>query len=128
MFRVLITDSSYKHAIALARYLKEAVPDIDLAGHTMATFNIGSWYSCFDRSIRGVPLEQVVQNNSFDMVIPVGGRSVLHVSKLCPELAILPSPDRLEICFDKVKTIEFAGGIGISVPRSQVLFYPEIGR
>lgn len=61
----------------------------------------------------------------FDMVIPVGGTSVLSVSRAWPQLAVLPSVDQLEICYDKAKTITFAERLGVPVPRTFVIRSPD---
>lgn len=116
--RVLITDSTYKHSIALARYLKRDIPGLHLTGWTRSNSRLAQWYSCFDETIRGTSLENVLGTHQFDMVIPVGGVSVLEASRLCPELAVLPEPAQLEVCYDKTKTIAFAQQAGVPVPET----------
>lgn len=124
-FRVLVTDSSFKHAIALARYLKRDIPDLHITGHTGRWLNLGSMYSCFDETISNIPLERAIRENNFEMLIPVGANSVLSVSRLKPSLAVLPSVEQLEISYDKASTIRFALNAGVPVPKTQVLVSVE---
>ena len=116
--RVLITDSTYKHSIALARYIKRDIPDVHLTGCTNSDSRLPEWYSCFDETIRKTSLENAIRAGRFDMVIPVGGAAVLEVSRLCPQLCLLPGIPQLDLCYDKVKTIEFAKQIGVPVPQT----------
>jgi predicted ATP-grasp superfamily ATP-dependent carboligase len=123
--RILITDSTYKHSIALARYIKRDFPTLHLTGCTASNSRLPEWYGCFDETLRRTSVTDAIRMRDFDMVIPVGGTSVLSVSRAWPQLAVLPSVDQLEICYDKAKTITFAERLGVPVPRTFVIRSPD---
>ncbi len=123
--RVLITDSTYKHSIALARYLKREMPDLHLVGCSIQGRPVPDWYGCFDETIRRTSVEEVLAKQSFDMVIPVGGLGVLAVARLCPELAVLPSLEQIEICYDKPRTLALAKQLSVPAPESFFIASPE---
>ncbi len=117
MFRILITDVSYKNSIAIQRYLRQALPDIHLTGHQEASFPpLARFYPYLNRLICNTSLESLLKAESFDMVIPIGGKSVLTVAATCPSLALLPSQGSLDICFDKSRTMELASRLNIPHP------------
>jgi predicted ATP-grasp superfamily ATP-dependent carboligase len=121
MLRVLITDASYKHAIALARHAKSALPDLYVIGHADRIGRLAKWHSCFDSVVSGVELEQALETEAYDMVIPVGGRSVLTVAASRPALSVLPGLDQLEVCYDKPRTIALAEKLDVPAPRTWYL-------
>jgi hypothetical protein len=120
MFRVLVTDASYKNAIALASHIKRALPDVQVLGHDpsprLARF--ARWYCCFDAVLTGMPLETALEMKRFDMVIPVGATSVLTTIKRCPDLAVLPARERVEICYDKYSSVQLARSVGVPTPET----------
>jgi predicted ATP-grasp superfamily ATP-dependent carboligase len=118
MFRVLVTDASYKHAIALVRHARSEIPDLYVIGHTNKTPLVAKWHACFDAVVCGVPLERALETQNYDMIIPVGGRSVLTVAARCPELSVLPPLDQLKICYDKPRTIELAQRLAVPAPQT----------
>jgi len=118
MFRVLVTDASYKHTIALVRHARREIPDLYVIGHTDHNSRVASWHSCFDSVISNVSLEHALWLQDYDMIIPVGGNSVLTVAESFPEHAVLPPLDKLELCYDKPRTIEFAGNVGVPAPKT----------
>ena len=91
MFNALVTDANYKHAVALARHAKKVIPDSRVVGHDAAHGALARAYRCYDAILTGMSLESALRNGSFDMVIPVGGTSVLTVAAECPALAVLPA-------------------------------------
>ncbi|MGH7988473.1 MAG: hypothetical protein ACREQX_19600 [Candidatus Binataceae bacterium] len=118
MFRILLTDASYKHAIALARHARKELPDLHVLGHSTLTPRLAKWQSCYDAVISDMPLERALATQTYDMVIPVGGLSVLTVAAHRPERAILPDRDRLEVCYDKCRTVALARKFDVPAPRS----------
>jgi predicted ATP-grasp superfamily ATP-dependent carboligase len=118
MFRVLVTDATYKHTVALARHAKAALPDLYLIGHTRRTGLVAKWNGCFDAVVCGMPLEAALDKQRYDMVIPVGGPSVLTVAARCPQYSVLAPRSNLETCFDKCLTIELAQRIALPAPRT----------
>ena len=125
MFRILITDTKYKHAIALARYLKKDLPEVHLTAQWKQPTRVPRWYACFDDFQLGTPLDEVLNHGGFSMVIPVGAGSVLKVSRACAHLAVLPSLESLESAYDKVKTLAIAARLGIPVPKTQFVRDPK---
>ncbi|HTY55134.1 MAG TPA: hypothetical protein VMB26_08040 [Candidatus Binataceae bacterium] len=119
MFRVLVTDASYKHTIALARHAKKEIDDLYIIGHTTENSRFAGWYSCFDSVISNVSLEHALWLQDYDMIIPVGGSSVLSVAASFPTLAVLPQLDHLELCYDKPRTMQFAESIAVPIPRTR---------
>lgn len=121
LHRVLVTDAHYKHAIALARFIKRELPGVHLTGHSRRAIRLAKCYGYFDAFVAGEPLRETLLKRSFDQAIPVGGQSVLEVAALCPELAVLPPMERLVSCYDKRATIELANRLGVPAPRTQAL-------
>src|SRR5215471_15633660 len=118
MFNALVTDASYKHAVALARHAKRVIPDLRLVGHDKAHGALARAYGSYDAILTGMPLESALRNGSFDMVIPVGGSSVLKVAAECPALAVLPERGALEVCYDKRRTVELAKKLEVCTPQT----------
>lgn len=121
MFRILVTDASYKHTIALVRHARSEIPDVYVIGHTARPSLVAKWHACFDSMVCGMPLERALETQNYDMVIPVGGRSVLTVAATCPEFSVLPPRSQLEICYDKPRTIDLAERLAVPAPRTRYL-------
>lgn len=51
----------------------------------------------------GGDLVRALERVDYDLVIPVGARSVSTVANAFPERAILPSRAAIDVCFDKLK-------------------------
>src|ERR1700758_106106 len=77
--RVLITDSDYKHSIALARYIKRELKDVYLIGQSTDGGRWARHYSCFDELYTNESLEKAFSKGGFDQVIPIGAASTLEV-------------------------------------------------
>ena len=118
MFNALVTDANYKHAVALARHAKKVIPDSRVVGHDAAARGPCRAYRCHDAILTGMSLESALRNGSFDMVIPVGGTSVLTVPAECPALAVLPARGDLEVCYDKRRTVELANKLEVPAPQT----------
>jgi hypothetical protein len=118
VFRALVTDASYKHAVALARHAKRAIPDLRIVGHDAVHGVLAGSYRCYDRILSEMPLKSALRDGSFDMVIPVGATSVLTVAAECPELAVLPPREGLEISYDKHRTVDLANKLEVPAPQT----------
>jgi predicted ATP-grasp superfamily ATP-dependent carboligase len=118
MFKILVTDAAYKHAIALVRYAKRDIRDLYVIGHSTRLGRFAKWHSCFDSVVSRIPLEQALETLEYDMVIPVGAQSVLTVAARRPAMAVLPGLDQLAVCFDKRRTIELARRESVPAPRT----------
>jgi predicted ATP-grasp superfamily ATP-dependent carboligase len=121
MLRILVTDGDNKHSIAIGRFLKNDIHDIYLIAHTRKRSLFARFYKCFDSLIEGVPLQEALTTAKIDMVIPVGGESVLIVNAQARDKAVLPPPPSLGICYDKFRTVRFAEELGVPVPRTVLL-------
>lgn len=117
--RIAITDASYKHALALATYLKH--PKIELFGINPVPFKFASLYQKHYHTQLTGELEEIVQKHSFDLVIPVGNSSVETLSRINYPNAVLPPARALEIALSKTKTVRFAESLGCSVPKTFAL-------
>jgi hypothetical protein len=118
VFHALVTDASYKHAVALARHAKRAIPNLRLVGHDAVHGVLAGSYRCYDTILTGMPLKNALRNGTFDMVIPVGATSVLTVAAECPALAVLPPREQLEVSYDKRRTVELASKLEVPVPQT----------
>lgn len=116
MFRVLITDASSKHCLPLQRHIRRELPDVELVGHDMHFYPLCKHYGYLHSLIRRVPLEKVLHERDFDMILPVGAKAVATVARCRPELAALPSPESLTCCFDKSATLSLAQRLDVPTP------------
>jgi hypothetical protein len=119
VFRVVVTDASYKHSIAFADYARRALPDLHIIGHTSGSAAPAKWHACYDEVTAAGPLEALLKAGDFDMVAPIGGNSVLTVAELAPQTALLAPRTTIEMCFDKTRTLEFAKAQDVPVPQTR---------
>jgi predicted ATP-grasp superfamily ATP-dependent carboligase len=96
-----------------------------VVGHANRGAHIAKWNVCFDAVICGISLAQALKMQKYNMVIPVGGRSVLTVADTCPELSLLPSRSQLEVCFDKQLSLQLARRLGVPAPQSLCVYRVE---
>jgi hypothetical protein len=99
MIRILITDADNKHSIAIATFLKQEIRDAFLIAHARTRSLFARFFKCFDSLIERVPLAEALTTTPIDMVIPVGGESVLIVDAQARGKAVLPPRPCLEICY-----------------------------
>ncbi|MBV8136215.1 MAG: hypothetical protein JO121_11385 [Deltaproteobacteria bacterium] len=118
MFQALVTDASYKHAVALTRHAKVAIPNLRVVGHDEVHGVFAGSHRCYDAILTGMPLERALRDGTFDMVIPVGATSVLTVAAECPALAVLSTREELEVCYDKRRTVELANQLEVPAPQT----------
>lgn len=121
MFRILLTDASYKHCIAMQRHIRRCLTDVQLVGHDNSKWPTCKYYGYLDSIITDVTLAELLVSEHFDMIIPVGAKSVATVSELCPHLAVLPAMTAIDTCFDKYATMMLADRIGVPRPKSEVI-------
>lgn len=118
MFQALVTDASYKHAVALTRHAKRAIPNLRVVGHDEVHGVLAGSHRCYDAILTGMPLKSALQDGTFDMIIPVGATSVLTVAAECPALAVLPAREDLEVCYDKRRTVALANQLEVPTPQT----------
>jgi predicted ATP-grasp superfamily ATP-dependent carboligase len=119
--RVVITEASVKHAVAIQRELRARVPGIVLIGHDACRSPLPGWYGQLDRYVAGVPLADALEAVRFDLVLPVGGASVRTVAEHWPERAVLPASESLERCYDKYASMRLAESVGVAAPRTTLV-------
>ncbi len=122
VFRVLVTDADTKHSISIQRAVKQAAADIEVIAHTEVKPKHAHLYKYYDRMISGTSLYSVLCRREFDMVIPVGGGSVLTVDATCRDLAVLPSSEALARVYDKHALLELAQELKVPAPRTICVF------
>jgi ATP-grasp domain len=118
VFETLVTDASYKHAVALARHAKRAIPNLRIVGHDQLHGVLAGSHRCYDEILTGMPLKSALRDGTFDMVIPVGASSVLTVAAECPGRAVLPAREELEASYDKRRTVELANQLEVPTPQT----------
>lgn len=89
-----------------------------LVGHDRHLYPLCTHYGYLESIIRRIPLQNAIDSYDFDMIIPVSAEAVSIVSKYKPHLAVLPSQDSLDYCFNKNSTMKLADRLGIPRPKS----------
>ena len=116
--KVLITDCDYKHSIALQRYIRNALPDVNLVGHSSESIRYAHYYGYCEAYIARTPLSDVVRAQDIDMVIPVGAASVQTICEVTPAKAVLPMGLDLRLSYDKSEVTALARSLDVAVPRT----------
>jgi predicted ATP-grasp superfamily ATP-dependent carboligase len=116
--RILITEASAKHSVALQGGLRAAAREVVLVGHDADAGWLARFYGRLDRHLAHIPLAEALTREPFDLVIPVGGRSVREVAATCPHRAVLASAPSLAACYDKAQTMEVARSVGLAFPQT----------
>lgn len=133
--RVLVTDGSYDHTLAMVRYLGKLNLDVSAIGQSRSTLSFYSKY-CHERIVGPDPsLEEAylgfllttLRRGSFDVLIPVGYRNTSIVSKHRKDFeglvkTALPDYDSVESALNKKKTYAIADTIGVPYP---ITVYPK---
>ncbi len=125
VFRVLVTDADTKHGISIQRAVKQAGPDIEVIAHSETKPRYAHLYKYYDRLTWGTTLQSVLHHRDFDMVVPVGGSSVLAVDAICREMAVLPSSEALRRVYDKRALIELAGQLAVPTPQTICILHED---
>lgn len=133
--KVLVTDGSYEHTLAIIRYLGRLGIDVCAVGESRSTPSFRSKY-CHEGIVGPNPwlereyvefLQSQVKQGAFDVLIPVGYRTTSVVARHRRDLEglvkiVLPDQNSLELALDKRKTYALAQGIGIPYPQT---VYPQ---
>jgi predicted ATP-grasp superfamily ATP-dependent carboligase len=129
--RVLVTDASYKNALAAIRNLGRH--DVEITGGAVRRIAPGlfSRYTS-SRMVYPAPAREdefveaiirTIEKDGVDVVLPVGGETTRvlsnHKSRVIQHAA-LPVADSsaMEIASDKAKTMELAARLGVPIPRT----------
>lgn len=116
--RIAVTDASYKHAIALAHYLKRFDPSFKITGITGTLPRFPSFYSkAYDQLLIG-ELTDLMKRELFDLIIPVGDASVKILSDKGCLKAVLPPKESLAIALSKWESVRLAESVGVPTPKT----------
>lgn len=116
--KILVTDGQYKQSLAIAAYLKAHDHDHVLVGHLSRHFLPTSIFRLRYDAIHTGDLRDVLDNDDFDLVIPVGSQSVMTVARHPTKKKVLPNIPAIEEALDKHRTFQRAESLGIPVPRT----------
>jgi len=119
--KVCITDATYKHSLALARYLRRYDPTLELVGMSQYVPRFSPLFSKYYSRMVAGPLTELVQRENPDVLIPTGTGSVAEVSAMQYPQAVLPNPESVSLAFDKLRTLRLAEKLGIPAPKTCAL-------
>lgn len=121
IMKVLITDATYKHALALARHLKAYDPYIEVVAVSAHAPRYPRLFAVhYDRMLIG-DLASIAEKENPDLLIPVGNGSVEQASTLGIKSAILPSQESIRIGLNKQLTLNLANALGIPIPKTHAV-------
>lgn len=116
--KVFITEPTYKHAMAIARYLKAYDPTIEITALSNFKPKFPKLFARhFDKFLVG-DLKNIAKSEPHDLLIPVGNSSVEAASKLGIKTALLPPPESIQIALNKSLTLNLAEKLGIPTPQT----------
>lgn len=118
--RIALTEASYKHTIALARYLKIFDPSVHITAIAEHAPRFASLYKNIYDDMAVGDLSKILQKRSFDLVIPVGNASVKTLSERSFEKAVLPPKESLSIALSKLQTIKLGESLEVPVPKTEL--------
>ena len=122
--RIIITDATYKHSLALAKYIKRYDRSIKIIGFVGGKpknyFIYKILYNKYSNLIFG-DLKTVLDSEDFDLIIPVGAHSVNIVAEHKTQKRILPSLESIKIALSKKKTLYLADELAIPIPQTLYL-------
>jgi len=133
--KVLVTDGSYEHTLAIVRYLGRLGLEVCAIGERRSTLSFHSKY-CHEGIVGPNPsleqeyvefLQKTLRQGTFDVLIPVGYRTTSVVSRNRRDIEglvrfVLPDQESVELALNKRKTYALADRIGIPYPRT---VYPQ---
>lgn len=103
--RVYLTDPKYKHTIALYKYIKKYDSNIEIYSKRTGLSCILP-YRFSDRSL-----------DTYDLIIPVGAKSVEKILKKGYKNVYLPNIENVLVCLNKKNTYKLAEKVGVPYPR-----------
>jgi len=116
--KVFITDATYKHSIALARYLKQFDPKLEITGISpYKPLGERFFARCYDQWEVGDFLE-IAAAKKPDLLVPVGSASVEGAAIAAFDFCTLPKNEAVEIALDKSKTLKLAEKLSIPIPKT----------
>lgn len=129
MYKILVTDGGYSHALEIIRSLSKKGNKVDCIGYSFCL-------SSFSRSLNKVSFSQSLFNQSnikkflsfldrekYDYLIPIGANSVYLVNKYRNEISKrviinLAASESINNCLSKEKLLEISKEIEIPIPKT----------
>jgi len=122
--KIIITDATYKHSLALAKYIKRYDRSIKIIGFIEGKpknyFIYKILYKKYSNLIFG-DLKTVLDSEDFDLIIPVGAHSVNIVAEQKTQKRVLPSLKSIKIALSKKNTLYLADELAIPIPQTLYL-------
>lgn len=135
--KILVTDGSNKTSLAVLRALKNNNYFIGVVSQYPETITLAS-YSRYcnkthilsskvdDIDTYAANLLNILKSNNYDILIPVGLKSYLAVSKYKPDFelivkVVVPDWRSMDVAFNKDKTMDFAINLGVPTPKTITL-------
>ena len=127
MKKILLTDSSYKHTVAIAKYLKK-----ELSCKIYVLGNTKRKYSCYydfiyTFDITNGDVKEIIDLDNevkFDAIIPVGANSCsffINNDFYFSDKILQPSKEKFEIAMSKESTYQVANSIGVKIPKTIIV-------
>lgn len=134
--KVLVTDANYKHTLGAVRSLSMAGFIVDAIGSRFTLSGLSKFLNktVFDeRLFSENHIDEFLQflvKNSYDVLLPIGARSVRLVSKYKKEIercCKVPVSDieKVDYCLDKKRTQSLAKSLGIKVPENYEISFKD---
>lgn len=115
---VLISDATYKHSIALARYLKACDPSLHLVGCSVYTPKFQNLYQKFYDQWEVGNFADQIKLIPHELAIPVGSYSVEQLVHVNHPLAVLPSKHAFVLSMSKEETSFLANRLKVPTPKT----------
>ncbi|MBC7107310.1 MAG: ATP-grasp domain-containing protein [Methanomassiliicoccales archaeon] len=127
--KILITDANYKHTLGAVRSLSKAGFIVDAIGKKISLAGMSRYLNSIaydDRLFDENHIDEFLDflaNKSYEVLLPIGARSVRLVAKFKKEIekycrTPVSEIEKVDYCLDKKKTCDLAKSLGISVPES----------
>jgi len=126
--KIIITDATYKHSLAIARYIKKYNNNVDVIGFIKGNKKNRFLYKLFLKEYSNIlfgNLETILNLNNYDLVIPVGASSAEIAARSTTTKKVLPSLQSIKIALNKIKTLRLAEKLGIPIPHTMFLITKE---
>ena len=118
--KVIVSDVEYKHATALIKDIKSSYPNVHITGQVSEKRSSIFVSKLVDKIFVG-PLEQALENDEYEIIIPVSGRATQLVSKLETTKVFLASEEKITSALDKYKLATTCDTLGMKYPKTQKL-------
>ena len=118
--RIFITDAEYKHTTALIKGIKSSYPQVNITGQVSSERNAIFASKLIDKVLVGT-LEQTLEIDQYDLIIPVSGRATQLISELNMTEVFLATSKQINSALDKYELSKACNEYGIAYPKTQKL-------